>query len=161
LQRVKSGEDFGELAKHFSDGSTAKQGGDLGKFEHGQLAANIEQAVFGLQRLQTTDVIPTKTGFLILQVGEHYAAGQQPEEKVENEIMDKLYNERLRPTLRTYLETLREDSYVSVKPGYIDTAAVPTSTIEEVPPTPDNDTKKKKSNPTTSPTPVPGSKNGE
>jgi len=161
LQRVKSGEDFGELAKHFSDGSTAKQGGDLGKFEHGQLAANIEQAVFGLQRLQTTDVIPTKTGFLILQVGEHYAAGQQPEEKVENEIMDKLYNERLRPTLRTYLETLREDSYVSVKPGYVDTAAVPTSTIEEVPPTPDNDTKKKKSNPTTSPTPVPGSKNGE
>jgi hypothetical protein len=72
--------------------------------------------------------------------------------------MDKLYNERLRPTLRTYLETLREDSYVMVKPGFIDTAAVPTSTIEEVPPTPDNDTKKKKSNPTTSPTPVPGSK---
>jgi peptidyl-prolyl cis-trans isomerase SurA len=161
LQRVKSGEDFGELAKHFSDGSTAKQGGDLGKFEHGQLAPNIEQAVFSLQRLQTTDVMPTKTGFLILQVGEHYAAGQQPEDKVENEIMDKLYNERLRPTLRTYLETLREDSYVSVKPGYVDTAAVPTSTIEEVPPTPDNDTKKKKSSPTTSPTPVPGSKNGE
>ncbi len=97
LQRVKNGEDFGELAKHFSDGSTAKQGGDLGKFQHGQLAANIEQAVFALQRLQTTDVIPTKTGFLILQVGEHYAAGEQPEDKVENEIMDRLYNERLRP----------------------------------------------------------------
>src|SRR5207248_4210390 len=107
LQRVKNGEDFGELAKHFSDGSTAKQGGDLGKFEHGQLAANIEQAVFLLKRLQTTDVIPTKTGFLILQVGEHYEAGQQPQDKVENEIMDKLYNERLRPTLRTYVETLR------------------------------------------------------
>src|SRR5207245_6750880 len=60
LQRFKNGEDFGELAKHFSDGSTAKQGGDLGRFEHGQLASNIEQAVFALQRLQTTDVIPTK-----------------------------------------------------------------------------------------------------
>ena len=40
LQRVKDGEDFGELAKRFSDGSTAKQGGDLGTFERGQLAAN-------------------------------------------------------------------------------------------------------------------------
>jgi peptidyl-prolyl cis-trans isomerase SurA len=157
LQRVKNGEDFGELAKHFSDGSTAKQGGDLGRFEHGQLAGNIEQAVFGLQRLQMTDVIPTKTGFLILQVGEHYAAGQQPEDKVENEIMDRLYNEQLRPALRAYLETLREESYVSIKPGYTDTAAVPSSTIEEVPPTPDNDTKKKKNNPTPN-TPVPGSK---
>ena len=157
LQRVKNGEDFGELAKHFSDGSTAKQGGDLGRFEHGQLAANIEQAVFALQRLQMTDVIPTKTGFLILQVGEHYAAGQQPEEKVDNEIQDRLYNEQLRPALRAYLETLREDSYVSVKPGYADTAAVPASTIEEVPPTPDDDKKKKKS-PATSPNPIPGSK---
>jgi peptidyl-prolyl cis-trans isomerase SurA len=157
LQRVKNGEDFGELAKHFSDGSTAKQGGDLGKFEHGQLAPNIEQAVFALQRLQTTDVIPTKTGFLILQVGEHYAAGQQPEEKVDNEIQDRLYNEQLRPALRTYLEMLREDSYVTVKPGYTDSAAVPASTIEEVPPTPDDDKKKKKSTPTPN-IPVPGSK---
>jgi peptidyl-prolyl cis-trans isomerase SurA len=158
LQRFKNGEDFGELAKHFSDGSTAKQGGDLGRFEHGQLASNIEQAVFALQRLQTTDVIPTKTGFLILQVGEHYAAGQQPEEKIDNEIQDRLYNERLRPTLRGYLETLREDSYVAVKPGYTDTAAVPSSTIEEVPPTPDNDDKKKKKSAPTPATPVPGSK---
>jgi peptidyl-prolyl cis-trans isomerase SurA len=157
LQRVKNGEDFGELAKHFSDGSTAKQGGDLGRFEHGQLAPNIDQAVFALQRLQMTDVIPTKTGFLVLQVGEHYAAGQQPEEKVDTEIQDRLYNEKLRPALRAYLETLREDSYVSVKPGYTDTSAVPSSTIEEVPPTPDDDKKKKKS-PTTSATPVPGSK---
>jgi peptidyl-prolyl cis-trans isomerase SurA len=157
LQRVKNGEDFGELAKHFSDGSTAKQVGDLGKFQHGQLASNIEQAVFALQRLQTTDVIPTKTGFLLLQVGEHYAAGEQPEDKVENEIMDRLYNERLRPGLRAYLETLREESYVLVKPGYADTAAVPSSTIEEVPPTPDDDKKKKKSSPTPN-TPVPGSK---
>lgn len=157
LQRVKNGEDFGELAKHFSDGSTAKQGGDLGRFEHGQLAPNIEQAVFALQRLQTTDVMPTKTGFLILQVGEHYAAGQQPEDKVENEIMDRLYNEQLRPALRAYLETLREDSYVAVKPGYTDAAAVPSSTIEEVPATPDDDKKKKKSSPTPN-IPVPGSK---
>jgi peptidyl-prolyl cis-trans isomerase SurA len=160
LQRVKNGEDFGELAKHFSDGSTAKQGGDLGKFEHGQLAPNIEQTVFALKRLQTTEVMPTKTGFLILQVGEHFAAGQQPEDKVENEIMDRLYNAQLRPGLRAYLETRREDSYVAVKPGYTDTAAVPSSNIEEVPPTPDDEKKKKKSTPTPA-TPVPGSKNGE
>jgi peptidyl-prolyl cis-trans isomerase SurA len=108
-------------------------------------------------------VIPTKTGFLILQVGEHYAAGQQPEDKVENEITDHLYNAQLRPGLRAYLEKLREDSYVMVKPGYTDTAAMPSSTIEEVPPTPDNDDKKKKkkSTPLTPATPVPGSKNGE
>jgi peptidyl-prolyl cis-trans isomerase SurA len=162
LQRVKNGEYFGELAKHFSDGSTAKQGGDLGQFQRGQLAANIEQAVFGLQRLQTTSVIPTKTGFLILQVGEHYSAGQQPEDKVDGEIQDRLYNDKLRPALRTYLEMLRESSYVQVKPGYTDTAAVASSTIDEVAPTPDDDDKTKKKKKNQQPATQPASaKNGE
>ena len=84
LDRVKRGEDFGELAKRFSDGSTAKQGGDLGTFERGQMAKDLEEIVFKLDRNQTTDVMPTKTGFLILQVREHYPAGQQPEDKVDN-----------------------------------------------------------------------------
>jgi len=144
LQRVKNGDDFGELAKRFSDGSTAKQGGDLGIFEHGQLAPNLEAIVFKLQRKDVTDVLPTKTGFLILQVEEHYPAGQQPEDKVEGEITDRLYSDRMKPALRDYLQTLREDSYVDVKPGYVDSAAVPASAIQEVPETPDDAGKKKK-----------------
>ena len=39
---------------------------------------------------------------------------------------------------------LREDSYVDVKPGYVDSAAVPASAIDEVPATPDDGGKKKK-----------------
>lgn len=144
LQRVKNGDDFGELAKRFSDGSTAKQGGDLGVFEHGQLAPNLEALVFKLQRKDVTDVIPTKTGFLILQVEEHYPAGQQPEDKVDNEITDHLYSDLMKPALRDYLQMLREDSYVDVKPGYVDSAAVPASAIQEVPATPDDGGKKKK-----------------
>jgi peptidyl-prolyl cis-trans isomerase SurA len=143
LERIKNGEDFGELAKHFSDGSTAKQGGDLGTFQRGQLAPNLEQIVFKLQGNQVTDVLPTKTGFLILQVLEHYVAGQQPEEKVENEIMDHLYNEKMKPALRAYLDMLRQDSYVEVKPGYVDTAGVSGDPIEEASPTADNSQKKK------------------
>lgn len=145
LQRVKDGEDFGELAKRFSDGSTAAQGGDLGTFERDQMAANLADAVFKLQRNGVTDVMVTKNGFLILQVREHYAAGQQPEEKVEEEISSRLYNEQMKPALRDYLVTLRQDSYVEVKPGYVDTGASEggESSIQETTPTPDNDVAKK------------------
>src|ERR1019366_7351691 len=61
LDRVKNGEDFGELAKRFSDGSTAKQGGDLGTFQRGQLASNLEPTVFKLNKNDVTDVLPTQT----------------------------------------------------------------------------------------------------
>jgi peptidyl-prolyl cis-trans isomerase SurA len=143
LQRVKGGEDFGELAKRFSDGSTAKQGGDLGTFERGQLAANLEQTVFKMNRNDVTDVMDAKNGYLILQVQEHYPAGQQTEEKVENEIESKIYDQKIQPAMRDYLKTLRADSYVEVKAGYVDTAGVAGAGIDEIPATPDESDKKK------------------
>jgi peptidyl-prolyl cis-trans isomerase SurA len=136
LARVQAGEDFGELAKRFSDGSTAKTGGELGTFERGQMPASLEEAAFKLNRDEVTPVIPIQTGFLVLQVIEHYIAGQQPLEKVENEIMNQLYGEKMRPALRAYLDKLREDSFFEVRPGYVDTAGVSSRPIEEVPASP-------------------------
>jgi peptidyl-prolyl cis-trans isomerase SurA len=142
--RLVKGEDFAALARRYSQGSTADQGGDLGEFERGQLAKQLEDAVFGLEKAQFTDVIQTKTGFEILKVLDHFQAGLQPLDKVEGEITNILYRQKMEPALRTYLAQLREESYVQVKPGYTDTAAVPGATvIQEVAPTPDTPDKKK------------------
>jgi peptidyl-prolyl cis-trans isomerase SurA len=144
VERVKNGEDFGELAKRYSDGTTAKSGGELGVFERGQLAKDIEDKVFKLNKGQMTEVIRTKTGFLFLRVEQRFEAGLQPLEKVENEIMNRLYSQKMEPALRKYLRTLREESYVVVKPGYVDSAAVSSAPIEEVTGTPDGGGKSKK-----------------
>jgi peptidyl-prolyl cis-trans isomerase SurA len=136
LARVKAGEDFGELAKTFSDAGTAKKNGELGLFRRGVMDPVLEQAVFQLKRNEFTDVIVIPTGFEILQVMEHYDAGQQPLEKVENEIDNILYDQKMKPALRAYLDNLREDSYIDVKPPYVDTAGVPNRPIEEVPAVP-------------------------
>jgi peptidyl-prolyl cis-trans isomerase SurA len=140
---LKNGDDFGELAKRFSDSSTAQQSGELGSFERSKLDPNISGKVFALNRGQMTDVIETKTGFEILQVRERYQTGEQPLDKVEPEISNRLYEEKMEPAMRAYLQTLREDSYLQIKPGYSDTAAVSSQPIEEVAVTPDKDSKKK------------------
>ncbi len=143
--RVLKGEDFSELAKRYSEGSTAKDGGPLGTFERGQLDPKIEEVVFKMDKGQVSDVIQTQTGFEILKVQNHYEAGLQPLEKVSAEITNKIYEGKMQPALRDYLAQLREESYVKVRPGYTDTAAVPGATvIEEVAPTPDTNSKKKK-----------------
>ncbi len=144
LDRVRAGDDFGQLAIHFSDGPTAKDGGELGTYERGQLAKDIEDKVFALDRNGTTDVIQTKEGFLILQVEQRYEAGLQPLDKVEDEITDKLFTAKVEPALRDYLKQLRQDSFVLVKPGYVDTAAVPSNGIQEVSPVADTAAKKTK-----------------
>jgi peptidyl-prolyl cis-trans isomerase SurA len=57
--------------------------------------------------------------------------------------MDHLYSERMEPALREYLKTLREQSYVVVKPGYQDMAGGGNSEIEEVSATPEASKTKK------------------
>ncbi len=98
LKRVKDGEDFGEIAKRFSDGSTAKQGGFLGVYKRGELSKELEDTVFKMKKNDVTDVLDTKQGYLVLQVLEHYDEGQQSLAKVENEITDKLYRHVWNPT---------------------------------------------------------------
>src|SRR5271163_1048974 len=142
--RVMKGDDFNEIAKRYSEGSTAKDGGDLGTFKQSELAPQLEEVVFKMEKGQITDVIQTKTGFEVLKVEAHYKAGLQPMDKVENEIMNRLYVQKMQPQMRDYLGQLREESYVMVKPGYTDTAAVAgASVITEVQPTPDVAAKKK------------------
>jgi peptidyl-prolyl cis-trans isomerase SurA len=142
--RLVKGEDFDQLVKRYSEGSTAQQNGDLGAFERGQLDKQLEPAVFALDKGQFTDVIQTKSGFEILKVRDHYQAGLQPLDKVEGEITNILYKQKMDPAMRGYLAMLREESYVLVKPGYVDTAAVAGATvIQEVAPTPDATDKKK------------------
>jgi len=144
LERARNGEDFGELAKRYSDGTTAKNGGELGVFQRGQLAKDIEDLVFKMNKGQVTDVIRTKTGFLILRVEQRFEAGLQPLDKVEGEVMNRIYSERMEPALRSYLKELREKSYVVVKPGYVDAAAAASAPILEVQAQPEEEKKKTK-----------------
>ena len=140
---MKDGEDFAEIAKRLSDGSTKEQGGFIGAFKKGELSKQLEDVVFKMKRNELTDVMETKQGYLILQVLEHYDEGEQPFEKVKNEIMDRLYNEKLEPAAREYLKTLREQSYVVIKPGYAELAGGGNSEIQEVNTTPEASKEKK------------------
>src|SRR5215470_2844626 len=143
LKRVDDGENFDEIAKRMSDGSTKEQGGYLGVYKRGELAKPIEDKVFSMKRNQLTEVMETKQGYLILKVLEHYDEGQQAFEKVKDKIMNRLYEERMQPALKNYLKTLREQSYVIIKPAYADMAGGGNSEIQEVSATPEQSKEKK------------------
>ncbi|HWZ82643.1 MAG TPA: peptidylprolyl isomerase [Terriglobales bacterium] len=123
LDQIHKGANFEELAKKNSDGPSAAQGGDLSYFKRGVLAKELEDRVFALKTGDVTDVVRTKQGFVILKVTEHQMAGIPTLKEVEPRIQDALYMQRLQPALRTYLTKLREEAFIDIKPGYIDTGA--------------------------------------
>ena len=67
-------------------------------------------------------MIQTRTGFEVLKVEDHLAAGLQPMDKVESDIRNIIYAQKMQPRMRDYLADLREQSYITVKPGYNDSA---------------------------------------
>src|SRR6266478_6284655 len=115
----------------------------LKRVKRGELSKALEDLVFKMKKNELTDVMDTKQGYLVLQVLERYEAGEQPLAKVENEITDHLYSERMEPAMRNYLKTLREQSYVVIKPGYQEIAGGGNSEIQEVSATPEANKNKK------------------
>ncbi len=123
LEQLHKGATFADLAKKNSDGPSAKDGGDLSSFNRGTLAKELEDKVFALKAGEVTDVVRTKQGYVILQVTEHQVAGIPTLKEAEPRIQDALYMQKLQPALRAYLTTLREQAFIDVKAGYIDSGA--------------------------------------
>jgi peptidyl-prolyl cis-trans isomerase SurA len=121
LAELKAGQRFSEVAKKYSDGSSAEQGGDVGMMKEGSLAPEIAAVVGKLDVNEFSNPIQTKYGYIILKVMERYSPGIPKFEEVEQRVEETLYNQNMQPRLREYLTQLRKESYIYRAPGYVDT----------------------------------------
>ena len=122
--KLKAGANFEDLAKANSAGSTAAQGGDLGEWKRGSLAKQLEDATFTLQPGHTTAPIRTRQGYVLLKVTQHTPGGTQPFASVRPQVEQAAFMNEMQPKLREYMARLRQNAYIDVRPGYVDSAAV-------------------------------------
>jgi parvulin-like peptidyl-prolyl isomerase len=126
LARVKRGEPFDVLAKRHSENKlTAEAGGDIGRYERGQLTKQIEDMVFDQRQGYISDLIDLPSGWLIIKVDEKFQEGQASLEDVRDEIRGRLSQPKWTPAIREYLSEMREQAYIEIRPGYTDSGAVP------------------------------------
>jgi peptidyl-prolyl cis-trans isomerase SurA len=126
--KLKAGDKFEDLAKQYSGGPNPDTGGDLGQFKRGALAKVLEDQTFPLKTGESTSPIRTRQGFVVLKVTEHTPAGVPPLSAVDEQVQQAIYAQAIAPALRTYLTKLREDAYIDIAPGFVDTGASPKQT---------------------------------
>jgi peptidyl-prolyl cis-trans isomerase SurA len=121
--KLAGGAKFEDLAKPNPADANAPKLVALGDFHRGQLGTGIEDQAFALKAGQYTEPIRTKQGFIILQATEHNSGGDASFKQVEPQVEEALFMEKMQPALRQYLTKLREEAYVELKPGVVDTGS--------------------------------------
>ena len=128
VARGRKGEKFSDLAKSNSDDvATAKDGGEMPPFKRSEhlLRKEIEDIVFAQKKGYVTDPIKVPQGLLILRVDEHFEPGQASFDEVKEEVMQRLAAPKMQPRVREYLTKLRQDAFLEIKEGYVDSGAAP------------------------------------
>jgi len=117
LAELRSGKEFGELARLHSDGAEAKKGGDSGwVWAGGGALPPVERAALALQPGQTSDVVESRRGFHIIKATERRPAGMIPFEESRERIVDKLTAERRHDKVRAYVASLRKSARIETTP---------------------------------------------
>lgn len=127
--KLHAGGDFSQLARSFSDGPTATSGGELGEFKRGSLAKVLEDQVFALKAGESTAPIRTKQGYVILKVVDHTPGGVPQFKDVEQDVEQAYYMSKMEPAMRDYLTKMRDEAFIEVKPGFVDTGTSPNKRV--------------------------------
>jgi peptidyl-prolyl cis-trans isomerase SurA len=135
LARARGSADkFSDLARQYSDDPSAGDDGLLPTvFERGggadpskELNKAIEDVVFAHEKGYVSDLIQIRgAGFAIYRVEDHVPAGQASFDDVKGQISNILTRPIADPKLREFLTRLRQNAFLQIKTGYIDSGAAP------------------------------------
>ncbi len=115
LKRIKEGCDFAGLAKEYSDGPYASDGGLMGYVKKGDLMPQIEEIVFNLKDGESTGIIQSSLGYHIFKVEERKARRIKDLPEVRQDIEEYLYREKANQKLKGWIDSLAKSAYIEFK----------------------------------------------
>ena len=113
--RILAGEDFGELAKEFSeDEGSAQRGGDLDWFSKGNMVKEFEDMMLNSELNTVSEVFQTGYGYHFLEVlGKRNF--DKTSELIEDRAYSALYSRKFDEELENTLRSIRAEAFVEIK----------------------------------------------
>jgi peptidyl-prolyl cis-trans isomerase SurA len=116
LQEARSGKDFAELAKKYSDDpQAAKDGGDLGTFKKGDMLPEIEETVIGMKPGDVSELVGTPAGFHLIKLEERFIGKARPFDEVKGDIEELLYKKKSEERFNQWLADLKKGAAIEIK----------------------------------------------
>ena len=117
--KLKNGEDFGALAKEYSEGPSGPKGGDLGFFGRGQMVKPFEEVAFSMKPGQVSGMVETRFGYHLIMVTERTPESTLSYEEVKDRLEQYLKQQKVQEEIAAYVETLKSNAKIErfVKEG--------------------------------------------
>jgi peptidyl-prolyl cis-trans isomerase SurA len=112
--RIRKGEDFGTLAREFSQGPGAEDGGNLGVLQISQIDPDVWKILTKLPEGGVTEPILRENSIQIIKLIKREDAVVKPLEEVRDSIYERLYAEEIEKRYVSWIKDLREHSYINI-----------------------------------------------
>ena len=114
-RRLKEGGDFAGLAKVYSEGPGASEGGSMGYVKRGELMPEIEKVVFNMKEGEVSGMIQTHLGYHFFKVEEKKASIVRTYTEVQAEVEEAVFREKIKDKLKGWVEGLKKNAYIAFK----------------------------------------------
>ena len=111
-EKLKSGEDFGALAKEYSEGPSNVKNGDLGYFERGRMVKPFEDAAFAMKPGEVSGIVETQFGYHLIKVTDKKPETTVAYEDVKQKITQHLKQEKSKSEVEAYIKKLRSSAKI-------------------------------------------------
>ncbi|WP_457595432.1 peptidylprolyl isomerase [Hydrogenimonas sp.] len=115
LEKIKSGEDFADVASKYSNAMSRIKGGDMGFIHKGMLDEPIEKAAYALKEGEMSEIIETPTGCYIVKLEEISPSVQLKFEEVKDRLRKELKAKYEKERLDAILESMKKDAKIVYK----------------------------------------------
>ncbi len=115
LARAKAGEDFGALAKQYSQGIGAENGGALGAIRRGSLDAAFEDTLFALPDGGVGGPVRTGLGWHVVKAISRQRLPAPSLEEAREKLRQELTDRRMKDEVAQWVEELKKKAFIEVK----------------------------------------------
>lgn len=109
------GQDFGELAKKFSEDPSGKDGGALGNIKRGELAPDIEEAIMRLQPGEVSTPFRSQVGYHLFKLDSRETLSGDALVQVRGQVRDILYRQKYDARLKDWLVEIKQRAIIDVR----------------------------------------------
>jgi parvulin-like peptidyl-prolyl isomerase len=114
IQELRNGAGFAALARQYSDHASSENGGELGTFKKGELAAPFDIA-FTMETGEVSEPVRSDQGFHIIFVEEKTGGAQASFENAKPTIRQRLFEQKTNELYKKWVAELKDQAYIEVK----------------------------------------------